>query len=165
MKTPLRRAARRFEDGSVAIEAAVSISFILLPLLALCFFFGRYFWYYTVAQKAVHDAALYMSRAPLIEIKAAGSPAAALASSIIVAETADLGAIAAVTPTTICEYQSSPTATPSWFTCSGQYAPRRVKTGVALSVTDPFFLPVTWFITKGEDLPILVEATIPYAGR
>lgn len=165
MKTCFRHTARRFQRGVVAVEAAVIITLVLLPLLASCLFLGRYFWYYTVAQKAAHDAALYMSHAPLIEIKAPGTPAVVLANYIISAETADMDPSTATYPTAICEYKTNANASPIWMNCNGIYTPLRIRAGVAMSVSDPFFTAITWAFTNGEPIPISTDATMNYNGR
>lgn len=165
MKTRFRRSASQFQRGAVAVEAAVIILFVLLPLIAFCLFFGRYFLYYTVAQKAAHDAALYLSNAPLNEIKAVGSPAVVLANTIIAAETAEMSLSAAAEPTAICEFKTNASAPPIWGNCNNTYKPIRVRAGVSLSVADPFFTAVTWFVTRGNPIPIWADATMNYNGR
>jgi hypothetical protein len=65
----LERQVKRKERGSVAVEFAVLLPTILIPLLAGALFFGRFFWHYTVAEKAVHDAARFVAGASPTELK------------------------------------------------------------------------------------------------
>lgn len=63
---------RHAQRGAIAVEAA-----IVLPLLAVfltfpSIFWALYFYKYSAAQKAVHDAALYLSTAPRLEMTTAG---------------------------------------------------------------------------------------------
>ena len=37
--------------------------------MALPFFYARYFWHYTVAQKSARDAAVFMARLPLKDME------------------------------------------------------------------------------------------------
>lgn len=64
--------SRRKEEGSVAIELS-SILFVFIILLSLLLFWGRVFWYYSMAQKAAHDAARYLARATPLEMQTRGS--------------------------------------------------------------------------------------------
>lgn len=60
---------RRNESGSVAIEFVAVLGTILLPLLVAALFFGRFFWHYTVAEKAAHDAARFLASASPTEMQ------------------------------------------------------------------------------------------------
>lgn len=161
---PLR--ARR-QDGSVAVEAALIISLVLVPLLAFILFFGRFFWYYTVAQKATHDAALVMTSAPIVDIRSFG--ASTLALGVITSETADLddGTLATLGTTTECWYRipaNSPFLQP--FACSNAGAnPVMVRTSALMQVSDPFFAPLTEILLGGASLQISAQSTVRYVGR
>jgi Flp pilus assembly protein TadG len=65
----LQLRAKRIERGSVAVEFAVVMPTILIPLLAGALFFGRTFWHYTVAEKAAQDAARFIAAASPTELK------------------------------------------------------------------------------------------------
>jgi hypothetical protein len=160
------RLARKSERGSVAVEAAVCIGFILIPVLAIVLLLGRYFWYYTVAQKAAHDAALYMASSPLSEIKSTKG-AAGLASDIIGWETGDLDASASatLTPTVLCGYKLGFSSDTQWLNCSGALTPVGVRTGVVMTVTDPFLSPVTNAIWGSDGVPIVAIASMNYVGH
>jgi hypothetical protein len=59
----------RNERGAVAVEMVAVLGTILIPLLAAALFFGRFFWHYTVAEKAAHDAARFLASASPTELK------------------------------------------------------------------------------------------------
>jgi hypothetical protein len=63
---------RRSEKGVVAIELA-SVLFVFIILLSLLLFWARVFWYYSMAHKAAHDAARFLSRATPSEMQTYGS--------------------------------------------------------------------------------------------
>lgn len=48
------------QRGAAAVELAILVS-VFAGIFAYVFFLGCYFWYYTAAQKAAHDAARYLS--------------------------------------------------------------------------------------------------------
>ena len=90
MNIPSTLRRRRSEEGVVAIELA-SVLFLFILLLSLLLFWARVFWYYSMAHKAAHDAARYLSRATPAEIQTFGSgyseaPAAGVARWIIESE-------------------------------------------------------------------------------
>jgi len=156
----------KYQRGAVAVEAAICMAFILVPLLALILLFGRYFWYYTAAQKAAHDAATFLASAPLSEIKNAG--AAGFATNIIGWETGDLDAstIETLSPTAICGYRIPASSTYiSWYECNSTGTPVAVRGGVVMTVADPFFSPITRGILGVNGLPIFVGVNMRYVGR
>jgi len=157
----------RRQDGSVAVEAALIIALILVPLMAFILLFGRYFWYYTVAQKAVHDATLYMASAPLADIRSSGAPG--LANHIIQSETADMDQTTRSTlgPTTECWFRfpaNAPYLTPLACT-TATMTPVLVRTSVSMTVVDPFLAPMTASLTGSDGLPIIAQSTMRYVGR
>jgi Flp pilus assembly protein TadG len=163
MKPRLLNLARRAQRGAVSVEAAAVIAFILLPLLAFVVFFGRYFWYYTVAQKAVHDATLYMASAPLADIKSRG--AINLAYEIIARETSDFNSTTTVEPTVSCGYKPSPTSTFIVYgNCSSSTTPAAVQGLVMMTISDPFFTYVTLPVI-GPGVGILSESRMRYVGH
>lgn len=166
MKHSFLRRLPKSESGSVAVEAAACIGFILLPVLAFVLLFGRYFWYYTVAQKAAHDAAVYMAGAPLSEIKS-GKGASGLAGDIIAWETGDLDADTSTTvgTTVMCGYKLGFSTDIQWFTCNSSSTPVAIRTGVTMTVTDPFLSPVTNAIFGSDGIPILTGVSMSYAGH
>lgn len=66
-----RKLFRRSAKGSVAVEMAFVLPIFLL-LLAVPLFFARVFWFYSVGQKAAHDATRFLSTATQAEIRTSG---------------------------------------------------------------------------------------------
>jgi Flp pilus assembly protein TadG len=96
----------------VAIEMAIVLPllvlFITFPSIALAFYYRQY----SAAQKAVHDAALYLATAPRVEVITAGPDgnfaALTVARKIVEKEMAGLvPATVPVDPAIFCIYQVS----------------------------------------------------------
>lgn len=62
---------QRKAEGSVAIEMAAVLP-ILVMLLTVIFFLARIFWFYSVGQKAAHDAARFLSTSTQAEMRTPG---------------------------------------------------------------------------------------------
>ena len=160
MKPSFRPLTSQSQEGSVAVEAAVCIAFILVPLLFLIFFFGKFFWHYTIAQKAIHDATLYMAIAPLDEVRSGA--AATLANFIIASETADLDSGTNLAPVSQCGYRVN---TGSFYlgfrSCDQGGVPFAVQTNAFLTVSDPFYFANTG---NGE-IQFFLITTMRHAGK
>lgn len=158
---------KRRQEGAVAVEAALTISLILVPILAFVLFFGRYFWYYTVAQKAVHDATLAMASLPLVNIRA--GDAENLAASIMRWETEDIDdtTLATFAPAVDCWYRFPASATYlTRFNCSNAtLVPVEVRASVIMTVTDPFLSPFTGSVLGVDGIPIIAQVSMRYVGR
>lgn len=91
MNLPFPRSSPSRQRGAAAVELALIIP-ILLVVFSYPLFYARYFWHYTVAQKAAQDAARYLSTISRAEMKvgALAQDAAAIASDIATTELADL---------------------------------------------------------------------------
>jgi hypothetical protein len=168
MKNLLRKLAQRRQAGTVAVEMAVVLP-ILALLLTAPLFLARYYWHYTVAQKAAHDAALYLSRVSQFDMRMSGAapevPAASLARSIASMELAQLNpGSEPPPPSLLCEYQLTPTLT-TWNTCNGLLAPISVKANVAMMMTDPIFSNFTWFYSGEGGLLVMADVTMRYVGN
>lgn len=141
MKPYFRPLTRQSQKGSVAVEAAVCIAFILTPLLFFIFSFGRFFWHYTVVQKALHDATLYMAKAPLGEVRNGAAEQLAV-NFIMDRETADLDSGTTLTRWTQCGFRQNSTSVSSlgFGPCNTQnLAIFAVRTNAVMTVPNPFY--------------------------
>ncbi|MGH8855676.1 MAG: TadE/TadG family type IV pilus assembly protein [Telluria sp.] len=159
MEPGRRYSLRHAQGGAVAVEAAICMTFVLVPLFALIFAFGNFFWYYTAVQKAVHDAALYMSGAPLAEIKSKASDA--LASEILAQETADFHLVTTIESSVECGYKVGNSTFVVYARCNTTNTPVSVQAMTSLTVPQPFF-----FALMGKArMNIIVFSQMPYVGR
>ncbi|OON60726.1 hypothetical protein B0920_17345 [Massilia sp. KIM] len=147
------------QEGAVAVEAAVCITFVLLPLFVLVFVFGNFFWYYTAVQKSVHDAALYMSAAPLAEIK--NKAAEELARDIQFHETADFRLGATLESSIECGYPIGNSSFVLYARCNTTNTPVAVQAMTSMTVPQPFFFD----FMGNESINIIVFSQMPYVGR
>lgn len=88
------KAGRQYERGATAVEAAIVLPILLLFFGLPSIFYAFYFRQYTAVQKAAHDAAIYLSTAPRLEMTTAGPDgnfaALALAKKILAKELAGI---------------------------------------------------------------------------
>jgi Flp pilus assembly protein TadG len=163
MKPTLRVVNPSRQAGAVAVEAALVISFLLIFVSAPSIYFAFYFYQYSAAQKAAHDAALYLSTAPRAEMTTAGpsgGPAAmTLAQAIIIKELAGSTNEAPPDPSIVCGYQQGPTSI-GWKSCTTTNNQPLVF--VAVSIDMPFMDPLT-----GYDSGLMISAYNPmrYVGN
>jgi len=161
MKYSFRSLVRQSQEGSVAVEAAICIAFILAPLLAFIFLFGKFFWHYTIAQKALHDATLYMAKAPLAEVKT--GDATKVANFIMRSETAEIDAGTTLAPWAQCGFRVN---TASFYMVYGSCdntsgVPFAVQTNAFLTLPDPFY-----FGTSGRGtIQFTLTTTMRHAGK
>jgi hypothetical protein len=142
------------------VEAAVIMSLVLVPLFALLLLFGKFFWHYSVVQKAVHDATLFMAVAPLSEIRNSG--AATVAAQIIAREMTGLDTSTTVEPYVNCGYKVSPSSFYMVFgSCSSTATPAAVQSFVIVTFSDPFFSE----IIGRTSIQYTIPATMSYGGR
>jgi hypothetical protein len=107
-----------------------------------------------------------MATAPLSEIKSS-TGASKLAADIIGWETGDLDADTSATlgTTVLCGYKLGFSTDIRWFTCSSTVAPAGVRTGVIMTITDPFLSPLTNAIWGSDGMPIIVDLQMGYVGH
>ena len=72
MRRTIKAAGRQYERGATAVEAAILLPILLLFLGLPSILYAFYFRQYTAVQKAAHDAAIYLSTAPRLEMTTAG---------------------------------------------------------------------------------------------
>lgn len=159
MKTFTTRCVRRTEQGGVAVEAAFVLPIIIL-FLAIPLFLARIFWYYSVAEKAAHDGARFLSQATRAEILevAGGAPVgvAALAEAVVDAELEEIrpGLVVAGV-TVLCDN----------FKCSGAGVPSIVYVAVEIRMRDEIFGPLTAPLFGEDGLRLTAGVTMRYAGN
>ncbi|MCS0658332.1 TadE/TadG family type IV pilus assembly protein [Massilia terrae] len=164
MKRTLNRMKSRLQRGSVAVEAALVFSFLAAFFLMPSIFMSFYFFEYSTAQKAVHDAGLYLATAPKLEMTTVGpdgGPAAlTLAKTIIAREMVGLssGGIP-IDPSIVCAYQQTPTSV-AWKQCTTTNNQPLIQ--LAVSVDMNFVDPLT-----GSDSGWVISAYAPvrYVGN
>lgn len=160
MKLSFRSPARRSQEGSVAVEAAVCIALILVPLLFFIFSFGRFFWHYTVVQKAVHDATLYMAKAPLNEVRSGA--VTGMAGYIMEREIADLDSGTRVVPWSQCGFRVNASSFYMVFgSCNQGGVPFAVQTNAFMTIPDPFYFGKN----GGGEIQLTLTATMRHAGK
>ena len=146
------------QRGIAAIEMALLLP-VLASLLAVALYFGRFFWHYTAAQKAVHNAAIFLSTIPPGDMKDLTriAYATAMANTLVSQELAELHpGEAPVFTTVLCDYQL----------CNGLALPAEVRVSVQMRIDD-IFLPAasqTLYDPTGGIL-ITANATLPYVGN
>lgn len=164
MNHTLRAVCRARQRGSVAVEAALVFTILVIFIAGPSVFLAFYFFQYQVAQKAAHDAALYLSQASRVEMTTVGpegGPAAlTLARRIVAKEMAELSSsIPPPDPGIVCGYQQSPT-TIGWKPCTTTN--NQPLAFVAVSVDMNFIDP----LTKGDSgLMISAYAPMRYVGN
>lgn len=72
MRPACNATRRHCERGAVAVETAIVLPILVLVLGLPSILLAFYFRQYTAVQKAAHDAAIYLSTAPRLELTATG---------------------------------------------------------------------------------------------
>ncbi|MGZ5199307.1 MAG: TadE/TadG family type IV pilus assembly protein [Telluria sp.] len=134
---------QHFMRGAVAVEAAIVFAFLSSFLALPSVFLAFYFYKYSAAQKAVHDAALYLSTAPRMEMMTVGpegQPAAVtLAKTIIAREMAGLAPDGnPIDPNILCGYkQGSGAVVPKPCTTTNNQTLAQVIVSIDMSYINP----------------------------
>lgn len=153
MKPTRTKPATGKERGVAAIELALILAFVGIVLLPTFLWVGRLLWHYTVAEKAAHDAARYLSTVPVADMKSLNRSGTAVGIAMEVgnAETAELNLGDGLPVYTI---------TCGKFTCGGQGAPTTVRVAVQFPMSDPVFQ----LFTQDDGIWITADVTLPYVG-
>jgi Flp pilus assembly protein TadG len=114
MRRTFKATGRQHERGSIAIETAIVLPILVLFLGLPSVLYAFYFRQYTAVQKAAHDAAIYLSTAPRLDMTTAGGDgyfaAVTLAKRIVAKELAGIVPDGTpVDPTISCTYQVAST--------------------------------------------------------
>lgn len=169
MISTLSSLRRRTQRGSIMVEFAIIVP-ILIVCLTVPLFLARIFWYYSVAQKATHDAARFLSTATQAEMRTLGAGGgeanvAALARWIAYTETEVLQGV--TTPLWIHVECGVPTGSTGFLTYDncGFGVPQTVRVHITMGINDDIF-PTSTYGFFGEDgLRLTADVTMPYAGN
>jgi hypothetical protein len=162
MRTLLRQPPRR-SRGVAAVELAILLATILPVLLAGVLLFGRYFWYYTVAQKAALDAATFLAAASPADFKTPGPwglPPIVNAARLIAANEVE-GLQPGTYPVYVEAYCDR-------LGCgAGKPIPQNITVYVYATLEDPFLGPISEaFLGRSPiEIPINATASISYVGN
>jgi Flp pilus assembly protein TadG len=160
MRRTRKATGRRFERGAIVIETAIVLPILLLflglPSVLLAFYYRQY----SAAQKAAHDAALYLATAPRVEVTTSGPDgniaALTLATKIVEREMAGIVPDGvSVDPAIFCIYQvgGSPMTKPCTVTLTKDVNHTLFQFDVSINFT--YIDPLT-----GSDTGVLIS---PYA--
>jgi hypothetical protein len=159
MKTLSTRLFRRTEQGSIAVETAFILP-VLILFLAVPLFLARIFWYYSVAEKAAHDGARFLSQTSRLEIQGSTSGnepgVSALARSIANAE------LEGIRPVLV---GASATAQCDGVSCDGLSIPSMVRVVVRIRIRDEILGPITDRYFGEDGLLLTADVTMRYAGN
>ena len=155
----LRRLLPAKSRGGAAVEMAILLP-ILVLFIAVPLYFGRVFWYYSVAQKAAHDAARFLSSVNQIEIRTPGggfaeAPVAAL-SRVIAQE--ELMAILPATEGILIDVQCD-------LSSCGTAVPTTIRVVVKMLIKDKIFDAFTSEFSGSDGLLVKADVTMRYVGN
>jgi hypothetical protein len=168
MITSSKKFCGRQERGSVAIEMAAVLP-ILLLVLAMPLFYARVFWYYSVAAKAAHDAARFLSTATQAEMRTLADSedearVATIARWIADSETESLKPVMERRIISVqCGYP--PASSLSYGPCADNVVPLMVRVYVSTRMYDDFFGEFTSALYPEEGLHMQPDVTMRYAGN
>jgi Flp pilus assembly protein TadG len=151
---------RRNESGSVAIEFAAVFATILIPLLVAALFFGRFFWHYTVAEKAAHDAARFLASASPTELKTQCQNPYYDACVVSAARALARTEIAELSPGSTIPQVSVECDDQTCLVDKKSALPKVVNVYVRMTVEDPFLTSLSSaFSGDGSEISIQIDAT------
>ena len=148
---------RARQRGVAAVEFAVILPLILI-LLTFPIFFARVFMHYSVAQKAAHDAARYLSSIPFVEMQdqTRAMAAESVARQIVTAETAELnpGTGSHIFVGVLCDGS-----------VCGFSVPAQITVEVRMRMFDDFFNDQTWESVGPAGLAVKANVAMAYVGN
>lgn len=164
MRQGSKAVRRRAQRGSVAVEAAIVFTVLVLFATFPSIFWAFYFYRYSAAQKAVHDAAVYLSTAPRLEMVMAGpdgSPAPLTVAKNIIAR--ELAGLSPPEPSIVCNYRlASGSIVPKICTTTSNQATNQTLVQLSVSIDMSYADPMT-----GSDSGMWIApfAIMPYLGN
>ena len=152
-----KHGGRRRQAGVAAVEFAIILP-LLLALLTFPIFFARVFMHYSVAQKAAHDAAIYLSNIPFAEMNDydRSLDAAKVAEAIVTEELGELRPGKGKKPVIQVQCDGGP---------CGTFAPNLVTVHVRMRMYDDFFNDWSWEAVGRSGIQLNVHATARYVGN
>ncbi|MFC5550778.1 TadE/TadG family type IV pilus assembly protein [Massilia aerilata] len=170
MKRTFKTSARQYERGAIAVEAAIVLPLLLLFLGLPSILYAFYFRQYMAVQKAAHDAAVYLSTAPRLEMTTAGPDgnfaAVTLAKKLIAKELAGIvPESVSVDPVISCMYLVGTGKTPQMNGCSPQVFKGANNTlfRMDVAVNVPYINPITG--SEVEGMYMSPVAPVRYLGN
>jgi Flp pilus assembly protein TadG len=167
MKQALKAIGRRHQHGAIAVEMALVLPVLLLFLGFPSLFLALYFRQYSAAQKAVHDAALYLATAPRVEVTTSGSDgnfaAMTLAKKILEKEMAGIVPDrVSVDPVISCIYQVAASQMSKACTAALVKDVNHTLVQFEVSISFPYINPLT-----NTDTGMLISpyASVRYVGN
>jgi Flp pilus assembly protein TadG len=149
---------RRSANGSVAVEMAIILP-IFLMLLAVPLFFARVFWFYSVGQKAAHDAARYLATATQAEMRTSGggfNEANVAATARWIAQQ-ELEGILPLTDGILINIQCNTTV-------CGSAVPASVHVDIQMNLHDTLLGDMTSYYVGDTNLRLVGDVTMRYVG-
>lgn len=150
---------RRSAHGSIAIEMALILPLFLI-LLAGPLYLARAAWFYSVGQKAAHDATRYVATATQAEMRTGGggfNEARVPAIARWIAQQ-ELGEIVPFTESIVITIQCDGSG-------CGLLAPVRVGTAVQIGLHDNLLSGLTEQYLGSTDMALSSEVTMRYVDR
>jgi hypothetical protein len=150
---------RRSAHGSVAVEMALILPLFLI-LLAGPLYLARAAWFYSVGQKAAHDATRYVATATQAEMRTGGggfNEARVPAIARWIAQQ-ELGEIVPFTDSIVITIQCDGSG-------CGLLAPVRVGTAVQIGLHDNLLSGLTEQYLGSTDMALSSEVTMRYVDR
>jgi len=150
---------RRSATGSVAVEMALILPLFLI-LLAGPLYLARAAWFYSVGQKAAHDATRYMATATQAEMRTPGggfneARVPAIARWIAQQELGDIVTFTdGIVITMHCDGDGCAAKTPT-----------RVRTGIQISLQDNLLGGLTVQYLGYTDMALSSDVTMRYVDR
>ena len=150
---------RRSVNGSVAVEMALILPLFLI-LLAGPLYMARAAWFYSVGQKAAHDATRYIATATQAELRTPGggfneARVPAIARWIAQQELGELVPLTdGIAITILCDGD----------VCSA-LTPTRVRTGVQITLHDNLLGGLTMDYLGSANMTMISEVTMRYVAQ
>lgn len=168
MRRTRKATGRQYERGAIAVEAALILPILLLFIGLPSILYAFYFRQYTAVQKAAHDAAIYLSTAPRLEMTTPGPDgnfaALTLAKNIITKELSGIVPSGVpVNPVISCMYQVGRTTQMNGCTPQVFKASTNTLFRIDVAVNVSYINPITG--SEVENMYMSTVAPVRYLGN